>query len=188
MAQSLTQSAYRPGSFILTEANGQRSRENGVVALGIGPLEAGTLMRSSEGFSLTTTGDTHTNTTLDAIADVTGLVDGRRYAISGTGIPAGTTFVKGASDTAVTLSQAATASGTGVAITITEDVAQLEVWESGDDAAGLIIYPVDATDMDVGVSYIARDAEVNLKQLVLPDGDEAEAVTAMAAIGIICRN
>jgi hypothetical protein len=64
---------------------------------------------------------------------------------------------------------------------------------TGDDAVGILIYNVDATDADEAVSYLARDAEVNLKLITYPaesteGGEEAETVSSLAAIGIIARD
>lgn len=63
---------------------------------------------TSLGYS--TTGDTHTNTTLDNVANVTNLKIG--WKVEGTNIPAGTT-VSNIVGTTVTLSQAATGSASG---------------------------------------------------------------------------
>lgn len=64
--------------------------------------------------NLVTTGDTHTNTTLDNIASLTGLVHGRRYFVSGTGIPAGASFVfDEAHGSELDVSRAADAGNTG---------------------------------------------------------------------------
>ena len=68
--------------------------------------------------NLSTTADTNSDTTLTNLASTTGLVIGRQYNVSGTGIPAGTKFTyDGAS--AGTLSQAATATAVGVAVVFT---------------------------------------------------------------------
>ena len=61
----------------------------------------------------TTTADTHSNTTLDNIADTTNIVAG--WKVEGTGIPAGTT-VSSIVGSTVTLSQAATATAAGVSV------------------------------------------------------------------------
>jgi len=69
--------------------------------------------------TLVTTGDTHTNTTLDNLASVTGVVDGMTVT-SGTGdIPGGTlvqTFTSGPN--VITLTQAATGSNAGQVIDV----------------------------------------------------------------------
>ena len=62
---------------------------------------------------LTTTGNTHSSTTLNSLASTTGIANGQ-YVI-GPGIPAGTT-VSAKSGSRVTLSTAATATATGVTV------------------------------------------------------------------------
>lgn len=64
-------------------------------------------------FSLNTLGNTHSNTTLDGLASVAGVLPG--MTVSGPGIPSGTYVVSLTGSTA-TMSQAAIATSTGVAI------------------------------------------------------------------------
>lgn len=57
-------------------------------------------------------------------------------------------------------------------------------------AAGIALAPADATDGDVKIAFIARDAEVNYNELVfaeLSPLDTAAAVTDLLALGIVCR-
>lgn len=119
---TLTETAHA-AEFILSEANGQRSRANGTLVTGQ-DLAAGTVLMDNGSDKLT----------------------------------------------------AFTASG-----------------ETGDDAVGILLYNVDATDADVEVSYIARDAEVNLKLLTYPaettdGGEEAATIASLAALNIITRD
>jgi hypothetical protein len=65
--------------------------------------------------TLSYTGDTHSNTTVDNIASTTGMYSGQ--AISGSGIPAGTRILSVNSATAITLTAAATATAAGVTLT-----------------------------------------------------------------------
>jgi hypothetical protein len=58
--------------------------------------------------------------------------------------------------------------------------------------AGVLIYPVDATDADVAASYIARDAEVKLPYLVYPaettnGNEEALTIAGLATLNIHTR-
>lgn len=64
---------------------------------------------------LTPTGTTHSTTTIDNISNMAGVIYGA--AITGSGIPAGTIIV-GVGSNSVTLSQAATTSGTNVVLSI----------------------------------------------------------------------
>jgi hypothetical protein len=83
-------------------------------------------------FSLATlTGDTHTNTTLDALSGnpiTLGVMVGD--AVTGTGIPAGT-YVVSLTAAGVVLSQAATASAAGVAITFTSGTRAAPIYGAG---------------------------------------------------------
>lgn len=109
--------------FILSEANGQRSRENGTLKTGEN-LVAGTVVMDD---------------------------------------------------------------GAGLLIEYTADPAT----EGGtDEAKGILINSADATSGPVAVSYIARDAEVNLKLLTYPAGTDEEAATiaSLAFLGIIARD
>jgi hypothetical protein len=67
----------------------------------------------ASGLGVQTTGDTHSNTTLDNIANTTGIVIGMK--VIGSGIPANTTVANLVGST-VTLSQAATATAVGVTV------------------------------------------------------------------------
>jgi hypothetical protein len=98
--------------------------------------------------NLVTTGDTHSSTVLDAIASLTGLVVGRRYFVAGTGIPANASFIFDG-DNAQTLDRAATATATGVAITITCPVAMTVFAESQITGSFLFV-----SDNDVGPKLI----------------------------------
>lgn len=62
-----------------------------------------------------------------------------------------------------------------------------------DEAAGILLYAADASDGDVEVSYIARDAEVNQKLITFPaestaGGEEANTIASLKLLGIICRD
>lgn len=72
-------------------------------------------------FSLSTTGNTNSNTTLNSLASTTGVVAGQ--GVVGAGIPTGTFVTVVNSSSSVTLSQAATASASSVAVTFTGDSA-----------------------------------------------------------------
>lgn len=124
--QTFTLGAPNTG-FILSEANGHRSRENGIVASGQGKLPPGTVVFDNGAGKLARW----------AGGDVTG--------------------------------------------------------GDADEAVGIILYGVDATDEDVAVSYIARDAEVNIHGLDFPEdttGNPAQAhmIASLALRNIIVRD
>lgn len=77
-------------------------------------LPVGTTVISTAPFVLNTTGTTHSNTTLDSLASVVGVAIGQ--VVSGANIPTGTT-VTAVGASSVTLSQAATGSAAGQAVT-----------------------------------------------------------------------
>lgn len=64
-------------------------------------------------FSLDTTGNTHTSTTLDGLASTAGVLPG--MTVTAPGVPSGT-YVVSVSGASVTMSQAATGTSTGVAV------------------------------------------------------------------------
>lgn len=85
--QLVTHAAFPVGTYVVSCANGT--------------------------FTLNTTGNTHSNTTLDGLASTAGITLG--MTVSGPGIPSGT-YITAIAGSSVTLSQAAIATGTGVAV------------------------------------------------------------------------
>jgi len=71
-------------------------------------------------FALTTTGTTHTSTTIDSLGSVAGVAAGQ--TVTGTNIPANT-YVVSVGASSVVISQAATGSASGQAVTFTGDSA-----------------------------------------------------------------
>lgn len=123
MPTSYTETAHAC-EFILSEASGSRSRENGTLNSGQN-LQAGTVLQA-------------TGTKLTAFT--------------------GTASTDGTPDPA---------------------------------AIGILLYDVDASDGDVACSYLARDAEVNLKLLTYPDEatqDVNGTKNSLKLLGIICRD
>lgn len=80
-------------------------------------------------FTLATTGATHSNTTLDGLVSTIGVQVGD--LVTGTGIPANTYVVDIPTTASVTLSQAATATAAGVAITFASGTVGAPVWGAG---------------------------------------------------------
>lgn len=104
MAQTFYSRVPRAGGFMVSEANGFRSRAQITVSGSLG--------------SIVTTGNiTSGSNQLTALANVAGLRLGEQYSVAGTGIPAGTTFIYGGGSSA-TMSANATATTTGVAVTV----------------------------------------------------------------------
>jgi hypothetical protein len=182
-----------PTAFILSEASGQRSRENFLVPKGK-ILRAGEVAKVEDAVSLTTTGDTHTNTTLDGLAATAGLVVGDVYLVSTlSGKAAGVdTYFTYTGAGAGTLSAATTTTLNDTALVLTRPIGVGPWLVAGDTPAGISLYDVDAIAEAKWASFIARDAEVNLKMLIFPNPDDLSAmgdvITDLAGIGIICRD
>lgn len=105
--------------------------------------------------ALTTTGDTHSNTTLDNLAAATVAKLKFGAAVAGSGIPAGTTIVGFPNTTSVTLSAAATETASGVTITFDGisdgDVPMFEVTASAGtptEPANWTFLPPSPVDLD----------------------------------------
>lgn len=182
-------------SFVLSEGEGNISRENGVVGAGQ-VLEAGTVIQLTPAFSLTTTADTQNgDATLSNLASAAGLVPGRTYEVSGVGIPAEATFVMGESGAdEVIMDRPSTADGTGVAVTIVQEIGQIEAWVTGQTVLGILGYRQDTSNgpggqnKDVPAMYIARLAEVNKKALVFPAGTDVAMTAGLHDLNIIVRD
>ncbi|TCN30331.1 head decoration protein [Sinorhizobium americanum] len=119
--------AAHTAEFILSEANGHRSRESGTLASGQ-DLAAGTVLQDNGAGKLVAF-DADTNTAGDLV----------------------------------------------------------------DEAVGILLAAGDASDGDIEVAYIARDAEVNLKLLTYPaettaGGQEADTIASLKLLGIIARD
>lgn len=64
------------------------------------------------------------------------------------------------------------------------------------EAKGILLYDSDASSGDLAVSYLARQAEVNVKCLIFPEstddgentGEKSNVVASLGYIGIICRD
>lgn len=64
---------------------------------------------------------------------------------------------------------------------------ELVAWTSG-DAAGIMLYSVDASTHAMPAAYLARLAEVNAELLIYPDDvEEADALAALAERGIVAH-
>lgn len=103
--------------------------------------------------TLSTTGDTTSNSkTLANLGSTAGLREGLRHWVSGTGLRDGSSFIyegeDSSPDTTVTLDRTATASGTGVSLTITRPEAVLSLEDPQIKGEFYFI-----TDNDVGPRY-----------------------------------
>jgi hypothetical protein len=118
--------------------------------------------------SNTITGTTHTSTLIDTLSTspiTAGWQPG--MAISGTGIPAGTTVVSFTA-TSVTISQATTSGGGGVTLTVTGGTATAPQWGAGDtNTVSLTATPVDVAQFN-GRAYFAVGTGVQLSDSGFP--------------------
>lgn len=132
-------------------------------------LELALMGSSSAEVALSTTADTHTNTTLDNLLSTTGLVHGRRYSVAGAGIPAGDTMVWNDITNVGTLEEAATATATGVSVTITAAVA-MDIF-SETEKKGAIRF-VGTNDVGAKVTYELNAVSLTPTSSFNPISDE----------------
>ena len=86
---------------------------------------ASTLDSLDTAFTTEITGDTNSNTTVDGIADTSDLYAG--MTITGSGIPASTTIVSVDNGTTITISQSASATASGVTLTVSGALDAIDV-------------------------------------------------------------
>jgi len=108
---------------------------------------------SNSGTTLTYTGDTHTNTTIDNLGSTTGMYSGQ--AISGTGIAASTRILSVDSATAITTDTATTATAAGITITKTPiaKILDSDFVTTGTNVSGFVA-------MDGYLFYCSEDGRV----------------------------
>jgi hypothetical protein len=117
-------------------------------------------------FTLTTTGDTHTSTTLDNIASTAGVLVGDH--VTGTNIAANTYVTAIASATAVTLSVAATGTSSGGTVTFTSGTTAAPIYGAGQTTGhGLTAVPVAVFNFN-GRAYYAVANGVQLSDSLVP--------------------
>jgi len=125
-------------------ATGSADQQNLIVAGGT----------STKPFSLPTTGDTHSNTTLDNLASIAGVRVGDTISDGAVAIPAGTAVSSIDSATQVTMSQAATGTLVAHAVTFSNSVIS-PLWGAGDcDRNPLLSVPLGVAQMN-GRAYFA---------------------------------
>lgn len=200
------------GEFLLSEANGSRSRENIVVAAGSGKVAAGTLLAkitAANAVTVTADGGNTGNGTVGSASATSDAVSGKYTLVitketEGGGefdllSPAGAVIGSGevgqafsAAGITFTLSAGATAFEEGDSFTL--DVqANLGEYVPYDDngtddgrrtASGILYGAVDATSVDAMAVAIVRDAEVTERLLTgLDDNGAAD----LAELGIVIR-
>ena len=209
---SIKTEGVHAGEFLLSEANGARSRENIVIVTGAGKLAAGTLLAmitAANAMVPTAAGGNTGNGTIGSIAISSEAVSGT-YLLTITEAAAnGGTFEVTSSSGAVigtgevgvafeaagigfTLADGSTDFAEGDAFTLAV-TANLDEYVPYDDdgtddgrrTASAILYgPVDATEVDVMAVGIVRDAEVTERLLT---GLDANGRADLSALGIVIR-
>lgn len=173
-----------PVAFILSEAEGQRSRENGIVAAGAGKVPPGTVVGGaatalSPSNLVVSMHTTSGSTAVDGITPTDGLVSGGVYAVTtNAGVPAAATMTYNGGGLG-TLSANATATATDTSTTLRRSTTEF---------TGITMYGVDATTIAQPVSYIARDAEVNKKAIHYGAGLDTVTIAGLLALGIVVRD
>ncbi len=200
------------GEFLLSEANGERSRENIVISAGSGFIVAGTLLAiltaANALASTAQVGNTGNGTVGSATvttAAITGtyvlkiteaVANGGKFevtnplgALVGAGT-VGTAFTGGG--ITFTLADGATdfAVGDGFNLAVKAGLGEYTPYDDdgtddGRRTASAILYAgVDATTDDIGAAAIVRDAEVIERLLT---GLDANGLNDLAALGIVVR-
>lgn len=117
-------------------------------------------------FSLTTTGATHTSTTVDGLATTVGIQVGDK--VSGAGIAANTYVTAIPTSTSVTLSQAATATASGVSLTFASGTPAAPLYGAGQtNGAPLTAVPVAVAQFN-GRAWYAVANTLQYSDALLP--------------------
>lgn len=209
---SIKTEGVHAGEFLLSEANGERSRENIVISAGSGVVMAGTLVAvitAANALTATAAAGNTGNGTIGSTA-VTSAANSGTYTLTITSAAAdGGSFELSGPDGLVvgggTVGEAFSAGG--ISFTLADGLADFVVGDSftlsvkaalgeyvpyddagtddGRRAASAIVYAsVDATEIDVQATAIVRDAEVTERLLT---GLDANGTADLAALGIIVR-
>src|SRR5438445_12919527 len=55
-------------------------------------------------------------------------------------------------------------------------------WQSGMDAAGVLVTPIDASEGDTPAAYLARTCDVHFRSLVYPPGADGEVALSLGRL------
>lgn len=208
----LTQNLRRTAHYIVSEANGFRSRGVGIVPSGSGKVEPGTVMgRISTGAATPGANGGNTgNATISAVTLGAGAKTGAYTVVftaatkfdvhdpDGFKLKSGSTGAAYADDIGFTITAGGTpmVAGDGFTIAVVLGAVRrvpldLEA-EDGSQVADAILYEgCDATDADVRRTFTERDTEVQADVLIWPDviteTQKAAALSELARQGIVAR-
>lgn len=204
------------GGFIITEANGHRSRANVTVQTGQVLLAGSVIGATAVGAAVGAAAGGNTgNGVMGAVTVAEGAEPGvYNLVITEPAANAGAFHVFGpdgefvgegnvaaafaAGGLSFTLADGATdfVAGDAFTITVAEGSGTVRAFDPGSavgagEAIGILIYDADATDGPVDVAAITRDAEVNIHELVftddVTDDQIATAVAQLSTRGIFAR-
>lgn len=204
--------AWHDGGFLVSEANGHRSRDRILLAAG-GRYLAGTVLgKQTAGTATSAPGPSNTgNGTLEALA-VTGspaggvytvqLTSGVDFTVTGPGQQSvgtgkvGTNFVAAGLEFKVTAGTTAFVTGDAFTVTVIAAGGLWAPWgptatDGTQVPAGILFGTTDATTAVRSATGVTRDAEVNASELIWAQGATAEQIAAgtavLATLGILAR-
>lgn len=181
----------RPLEFLVSEANGQRSREQVTLAAHDAKIEPGTVLgRRSQAAEVT---GAISGTTLTVSVVTSGkLAIGQ--TITGSGVTAGTKITAYGTGTGGTGTYTVSASQSVGSTTLTAAGAgeyapfDADLEDGTETAVAVLAYPSEANSANELATVIARDAEVQASLLQFADpGDKDAGIAGLAALGIIAR-
>lgn len=210
-----------PGEFLMSEATGWRSRGKGIIKAGSGVFEPGTIIGpvavGSASVAVKASGANTGNATLalDGTTPVLANAKAGVYTVRMTGAttfvvenPDGQVIGNGATGAAFadgvkfTMTAGATPMVAGDGFDITVALAARKYApspngpaagiEGAETACAVTLYGGDATNVDVEIAIIERDAELNRSKLVYDSTVDNTAkknlkIAQLAAVGIIAR-
>lgn len=211
MAQTPITEAFHAGGFIISEANGHRSRERGVIT-GLSLLAGAVLGMVAHGSAVAaaSAGNAGNGTSSAVTAQANGQSGAYRVVFTaatkfevfdpdGNMIGKGATGVAFATEVGFTITAGGTpfAAGDGFDITVATATAKYAQYDpAGTDGsevpAGILWDAVDASVADQHATIVKRAAEVNASELVwksgVTDNQKAAALAVLAGSnGIIAR-
>lgn len=202
----------RAGHYLVSEANGYRSREQATIVSGSGVLKAGAVLGKVATGTATAAAkqDNTGNATISAVTLKAGAKAGV-YTVTFTAatkfdvhdpegfkIKSGSTGAAYSEDISFTITAGSEAmvAGDGFTITVTPGAAKYAPFDpSGDDgrevAAAILFEGCDATENDVRRTVSVRDCEIHAAALVWGEGvtssQKSTALASLAKAGIAAR-
>jgi len=212
MSVILEQDRFQTAHYIVSEANGFRSRAVGIVVSGAGVVKPGAVMgKVATGTATAVAKDGNTgNATISAVTLGAGAKTGR-YAVEFTAatkfdvidpdgfkIKSGSTGAAYSDDVKFTVTAGGTAmvAGDAIYIDVALGVPNFAPFDpdgtDGRQVAAAVLYEgCDATEADVRRTFTVRDTEVHADVLVwregITDAQKTAALASLAASGIVGR-